>query len=101
MGLPNMGLKSVTQPWHVWHVTQPVTSHDKYIKSKVLEKYHGFLNVFVNKEATLSPHHDQDIWIEIEDGKAPLFGLIYSLTPMEKEALHSYILDNLAKGFTL
>src|SRR5258708_16752176 len=74
----------------------------EYIKSKVPEKYHGFLNVFVDKEATtLPPHHDQDIQIEIEDGKALPFSPIYShsLTLTEKEALHSYISDNLANGF--
>ena len=36
----------------------------KYIKSWVPEKYHGFLNVFMDKEATqLPPHWDQDIAI--------------------------------------
>ena len=32
-GLPNMGLKSITHPWWVWHVTQPVTSCDTLSKS--------------------------------------------------------------------
>ena len=27
-GLPNMGLKSITEAWWVWHVTQPITDHD-------------------------------------------------------------------------
>ncbi len=89
---------SITNPTSEIPIPAPGTLD--YIKSKVLEKYHGFLNVFVDKEATtLPPHHDQDIQIEIEDGKAPPFGPIYSLTPTEKEALHSYISDNLAKGF--
>ncbi len=70
------------------------------IKAKVPEKYHGFINVFINKEATtLSPHCDQDIKIKLVEGKVPPFNLIYSLTPMEKEALHSYISENLVKGF--
>ena len=72
----------------------------EYIKSWVLEKYHGFLNVFIDKETTmLPPHQDQDIAIELEEGKIPPFSPIYSLTPLEKEALHSYISDNLVKGF--
>src|SRR5260370_1197272 len=72
----------------------------EYIKSQVPEKYHGFINVFIDKEVTqLPPHQDQDIAIELEEGKTPPFGPIYSLMPMEKEALHSYISDNLAKGF--
>ncbi len=72
----------------------------KYIKSQVPEKYHSFINVFVDKEATqLPPHQDQDIAIELEEGKTPPLSPIYSLTPMEKEVLHSYISDNLVKGF--
>ena len=60
----------------------------KYIKSKVPEKYHGFINVFVDKEATiLPPHQDQDIKIKLEEGKTPPFGLIYSLMPTEKITL--------------
>src|SRR5260370_22311504 len=69
-------------------------------KAKVPEKYHGYINIFIDREAkTLPPHCDQDIKIELEEGKVPPFGLIYSLTPVEKEALHSYIADNLSKGF--
>src|SRR5260370_32785852 len=72
----------------------------KKIKSKVLVKYHGYINVFVDREATtLPPHHNQDIKIKLEEGKAPPFGPIYSLMPVEKEALHSYIFENLVKGF--
>src|SRR5258708_36161079 len=72
----------------------------EYIKSKVLGKYHGFLNVFIDKEAsTLPPHRDQDIRIELENGRALPSGPIYSLTLMEKEALCTYIVENLAKGF--
>src|SRR5260221_10490303 len=89
---------SITNPASEIPIPAPGTL--EYIKSKVPKKYHGFLNVFVDKEATtLPPHHNQDIRIEIEDGKAPPFSPIYSLTPMEKEALHTYISDNLAKGF--
>ncbi len=70
------------------------------IKSKVPEKYHGFINVFVDKEAsTLPPHWDHDLKIELEEGKILPFRPIYSLTLAEKEALRSYISDNLAKGF--
>jgi len=29
----------------------------EYIKSKVLGKYHGFLNVFIDKEASTLPPH--------------------------------------------
>src|SRR5260370_41642661 len=57
-------------------------------------------SIYSSREAsTLPPHCNQDIKIELEEGKVPPFGLIYSLTPMEKEALHSYISENLVKGF--
>ena len=37
--------------------------------------------------------------IELEEGKQPLFGLIYSLGPVELETLKTYIETNLANGF--
>ena len=59
-----------------------------YIQSRVPKEYHGFVNVFFNREATtLPPHRDQDIKIELEEGRTPPFGPIYSLTTIEKEAL--------------
>ena len=78
----------------------PIPGSLEYIKSKVPEKYHGFINIFVKKESsTLPPHRDQDIKIELEEGKVPPFGPIYSLTPIEKEALHKYLAKNILKGF--
>ncbi len=51
---------SVTNPISENPIPAPGTL--EYLKSKVPEKYHGFLNVFVDKEAsTLPPHQDQDI----------------------------------------
>ena len=37
--------------------------------------------------------------IKLEEGKQPLFGLIYSLEPVELETLKIYIETNLANGF--
>ena len=37
--------------------------------------------------------------IELEEGKQPLFGPIYSLGPVELEILKTYIKTNLANGF--
>ena len=37
--------------------------------------------------------------IELEEGKQPLFGPIYSLGPIELETLKTYIKTNLANGF--
>src|SRR5260221_1237010 len=75
------------------------SSHDS-IAAKVPAKYHEFLDLFVDKEATeLPPHCSHDIKIELEHGKSPPFGPIYSLTDKEKEVLWAYLADNLAKGF--
>src|SRR5260370_41222841 len=39
------------------------------IKSKVPAKYHGYIKLFIDREAsTLPPHCDQDIKIELEEG---------------------------------
>src|SRR5258708_21641714 len=70
------------------------------ITDRVPAKYHNFLDLFVNKEASeLSPHHSHDIKIELKQGETPLFGPIYSLTDKEKEVLWAYLADNLVKGF--
>ena len=37
--------------------------------------------------------------IELEKGKQPSFGLIYSLRPVELEILKTYIKTNLANSF--
>ncbi len=58
------------------------------IAAKVPSKYHEYLSLFVEKEATeLLPHHTHDIKIELEQGRSPPFGPIYALTDKEKEVL--------------
>src|SRR5260370_13338669 len=60
------------------------------IKAKVPEKYHGYITIFVNREAkTLPPHCNQHIKINLEQRKVLPFGPIYSLTPNEKSPRHS------------
>src|SRR5260221_9642859 len=76
----------------------PSQSSRDSIAAKVPAKYHEFLDLFVDKEATkLLPHHSHDIKIELENGKSPPFGPIYSLTDKEKEILQAYLANNLAK----
>ena len=78
----------------------PSQSSCETIVGKVPSKYHDFLDLFVDKEATvLPPHHTHDIKIELEQGKNPPFGPIYTLTDKEKAVLRTYLSDNLAKGF--
>lgn len=70
------------------------------IKSSLLEPYWDFASVFDPVDVdTLPPHRPYDIKIELEDGKTPLFGPIYSLTQDERAALADYIEKHLAKGF--
>ncbi len=78
----------------------PSQSSPESIAAKVPTKYHEFLDLFVHKEAMeLPPHWEQDIKIELEQGRCPPFGPIYALTDKEKEVLHTYLSENLAKGF--
>src|SRR5258705_4908359 len=78
----------------------PSQSSCKSIAAKVPAKYHEFLDIFVDKEATeLPPHCAHDIKIELEYGKSPPFGPIYMLTNKEKVVLQAYLSENLAKGF--
>ena len=71
------------------------------IKSLLPEKYHSSAHIFRDKEVeVLAPHRPQhDIKIEIEDGKSPPFGPIYSLSQVERETLRNYINDMLRRGF--
>ena len=47
----------------------------------------------------LPDHWLYDININLEEGKTPPFGLIYSLSQDEQKALFEYIEHNLSKGF--
>ena len=47
----------------------------------------------------LSEHQPYDIDIELEEGKVPLFGLIYCLTPAKCEAVAEYVNSNLKCGY--
>src|SRR5258705_9627950 len=59
----------------------PLQSLHDSIAAKVPAKYHDFLDLFVDKEVTeLLPHWSHNIKIELEQGKSPPFGLIYTLT---------------------
>ena len=64
-------------------------------------EYHDFADRFREREVeTLAPHRPgHDIHIDIEEGKSPPFGPIYSLSQKEREALHKYIVENLNRGF--
>lgn len=78
---------------------EPVPPDD--IKSSVPPKYHDFLDVFDPVEVQkLPPHRENiDMKIDLEEGKSPPFGPIYSLSEQERIALFDYIEENKHKGF--
>ena len=68
--------------------------------SMVPPEYHEFADLFSKWEADKLPaHRPYDHAIPLEPGKAPPFGPIYKLSPMELEVVRNYITDNLKKGF--
>jgi len=68
--------------------------------STIPPEYQEFVDLFSKKEADKLPvHRTYDHEIPLEPGKAPPFGSIYKLSPMELEVVQKYITDNLKKGF--
>jgi hypothetical protein len=70
------------------------------VRKLVPECYHNYLDVFSPIEVTKLPPHRPgfDIEIEIEEGKSPPFGPIYSLSEAERAETFDYIERNLKKG---
>ena len=69
--------------------------------TKVLAEYSDFADVFSPDLATELPEHIKinTHAIDLEEGKQPPYGPIYSLEPVELETLKIYIETNLANGF--
>jgi len=66
----------------------------------VPEEYHNFADVFSKSKAgKLAEHRPYDLKINLDEGTAPPFGPIYSLSQEELAALHKFIDENLATGF--
>ena len=62
--------------------------------------YSDLAEVFSEVEAsTLPPHRDEDHVIDLEAGKVPPFGPIYSLSAKELQVLRDYLDENLVNGF--
>ena len=64
-------------------------------------EYSDFADVFSEKSANVLPERTgaNEHAIELEEGKQPPYGPIYSLEPVELETLKTYIETNLANGF--
>ena len=69
--------------------------------TEVLGEYFNYSNVFLAKNIAELLEHTKinDNVIELEEGKQPLFGLIYNLKPVELEMLKTNIKNNLANDF--
>ena len=68
---------------------------------KILAEYSDSSNIFSAENAAELPENlgINEYAIELEEGKQPPFGPIYSLGPIELETLKSYIEMNLTNGF--
>ena len=69
--------------------------------TKVLIEYSDYSDVFSAENVAELPENTgiNEHAIELEEGKQPPFGPIYSLGPVELETLKTYIETNLANGF--
>ena len=69
--------------------------------TEVLAKYSNYSNIFSVEYAVELPENTRmnEYAIELEEGKQPLLGPIYSLESVELEILKIYIKINLANGF--
>lgn len=66
--------------------------------SKIPEEYKEFRKAFVKSSQELPAHGPHDLGIDIEPGKTPPFGPLYSLSGDELKLVHDYLVDMLAKG---
>ena len=68
---------------------------------KIPDKYSDFSNVFSKEKTLVLPEHTElnKHAIDLEDGKQPLYGPIYSLGLVEFETLKIYINTHLKTGF--
>ncbi|KIN98931.1 hypothetical protein M404DRAFT_30898 [Pisolithus tinctorius Marx 270] len=66
----------------------------------VPEEYHDFADVFSKAKASaLLPHWEHELKIELEEGTTLPLGTIYSLSPVELQALQTFINENLTTSF--
>ena len=68
---------------------------------KIPDEYSDFTDVFSEEKALMLPECTElnEHAIDLEDGKQPPYGPIYSLGPVELETLKTYIETHLKTGF--
>ena len=83
-----------------WKVQIAVLIADK-TPITILAEYSDFEDVFSKESAAMLPEHTKinTHAIDLEEGKQPLYGPIYSLELLKLETLKIYIKTNLANGF--
>ena len=64
-------------------------------------EYSDFADIFLEKSANVLPEQTgaNEHAIELEEGKQPSYGPIYSVRPVELETLNTYIETNLTNSF--
>ena len=68
--------------------------------SGVPQEYHTFADIFCKAKATmLTPHHEYDLCINLEDGASPPLGTVYSLSQTELGMLQMFIDEHLSYSF--
>ena len=68
--------------------------------SAIPPEYHDYADIFSKAKASeLPPHRKYDLKIDLEEGTSPPLGTIYSLSPVELEALWTFIDENLCTRF--
>lgn len=70
-------------------------------EDKVPKEYHDYLDVFNRKDSEKLPPFRQgvDHAIDLEPGKRPIWGPLYTMTLEENKALKEYLDKELGKGF--
>ena len=92
-------LQGATSAPHAQDIPDSRDYADK-LKELVPDQYHETLTAFSKRKAdSLPPHRPYDLSIDLEPGKTPPFGPIYSLSEVELKALSEWLEDNLSKGF--
>lgn len=70
------------------------------VKKLVPQAHHDALAAFSKQMADeLPPHRPYDLSIELESGKTPTFGPLYSLSEKALTALSAWLKENLSRGF--
>lgn len=67
----------------------------------ILAEYLDFIDIFFKKSAVILSEYTKinTYTMDLEKGKQPSYGLIYSLKPIKLKTLKTYIKTNLANSF--